>query len=89
MAQITHVAVGATPVDLTAGLAAGAYVAQAGGDPPAAGVLYATGTAAPTDAEDYFAARAGEYFVFRVGGTATWAVSDTGLDVAVALARVP
>ena len=90
MAQLAHVDVGATPVDLTDGLAAGCYVAQAGGDPPAAGVLYATASSAPSDTEDFFAARAGEYFTFTVGGTPTWAVSDTpGLVVALALALVP
>ena len=90
MAQVAHVDVGATPVDLTSGLAAGCYVAQAGGDTPGAGVLYATATAAPTDSADYFNARAGDYFTFTSGGTPTWAVSDIpGVAVVVALALVP
>lgn len=90
MPQIAHVDVGATPVELTAGLAAGCYVAQAGGDPPGRGVLFATAANVPSDTEDFFAARAGEYFTFAAGGTPTWAKSDVpGLTVTVALARVP
>ena len=90
MPQLAHVDVGATPVDLASGLAAGCYVAQAGGDPPAPSLLYATAATAPTDSDDYFAARAGEYFTFSVGGTPTWAKSDVpGLTVVVALALVP
>ena len=90
MAQIAHVDVGATPVDLTAGLAAGCYVGQVGGDPPGRGLLFATAAAAPSDDSDYFAARAGAYFTFASGGTATWAKSDiVGVTVTVALARVP
>ena len=73
-----------TPVELTAGLAGGCYVAQ-----PAGAVLYATAVAAPTDDIDYFEAAGREFFSFTVGGAnpPTWCkAARPGLTVTVALA---
>ena len=89
MAQLAHISVGDTPVDLTDGLAAGCYVAQARdfGDTV---LLYATATAAPTDDDDYFLAAGLGYFTFNVaaGEEPTWArAAVAGQMVTVALAR--
>lgn len=72
-----HVDVGPRPVNLSAGLPSGRYVAQVrlvdsdGGG----GVLYATTAAAPADPQDWFAADRGAFFEFAGGSsvTPTWA----------------
>ena len=89
MAQLAHIEVGDTPVDLTTGLAAGCYVAQARdfGDTV---LLYATATTAPTDPGDYFLAEGRSYFTFTVSDAVapTWAKAAVdGQMVTVALAR--
>ena len=77
MAQLAHVEVGDTAIDLTAGLADGLYIAQVRDQPGAVGVLYASRVTAPSVDVDYFAARAGEFFTFIVGTAepTTWAKS--------------
>ena len=95
MAQLAHIEVGSTPVDLTSGLADGCYLAQIAegladlGDQP---VLYATAETAPTDIDDYFRAGRSDFFTFNVAADlpATWARTPfAGLTASVALARVP
>ena len=89
MAQVAHVDVGTTPVNLTTGLAAGCYLAQPRDQLEEVGVLYATGATAPSDLDDWFSARAGEFFTFTVTATdpvPTWCRAVLG-SVAVALAR--
>lgn len=93
MAQLSHVDVGDAPVDLSAGLPAGRYIAQ-----PVAGlaemgdqaVLYATAAAAPGDDGDWFRAGHGErfWFVVTATGPPTWAkTSMDGMTVPVARAE--
>ena len=92
MAQLAHVTVGDTATDITSGLADGCYVAQAAGSGMATVVLYASGTAAPTDDLDFFSLKGGAFFVFTVGGDApaTWAKSAfADLAVTLSLALVP
>ena len=89
MAQAAHIEVGETPVDLTAGLTAGCYVAQVRdfGDTV---LLYATAETAPADDADYFLAAGRSYFTFVAGldVAPTWARSAVSGQVAtVALAR--
>ena len=90
MAQLPHLQVGDVPIDITAGLTDGCYVAQPRGDLGALGVLYATALSAPADLDDWFSARAGSYFSFQVadGGTPTWVVTATPGTVVVAVASV-
>ena len=90
MAQVAHVDVGDTPVDLTDGLAAGCYVAQVGaalaviGD---AALLYATAETAPSDDDDYYRAGFREFFSFTVADDVppTWAKAPAAMAVALAL----
>ena len=95
MAQLAHVDVGDSPVDLTAGRAAGCYVVQVASRPAVMGdeaVLYCSAETAPADSDDWFRAGVGAFFAFTVGGDAatTWAkTSAAGLTVPVALAMVP
>ena len=91
MAQIAHVEVGDTPVDLSDGLAAGCYVGQARGAIDSLAVLYATAAAAPANDDDWFRARGDTFFTFTVGSGVgpTWCkvavAGDTG-SVSLALA---
>ena len=92
MAQLSHVTVGDTPLDITAGLAAGCYVAQSRGQTDAVGVLYATAATPPVADNDYFRARGDTFFTFTVGpdDPPTWCkTSVTGAEMVVALASVP
>ena len=89
MAQLAHISVGDTPVDLTGGLAAGCYVAQVRdfGDTV---LLYATVDTPPADDADYFLAAGRSYFTFTAsdGVAPTWAKAAVDGHVAtVALAR--
>lgn len=89
MAQVAHVDVGSTPVDLTDGLTAGCYLAQPRGGSGEVGVLYATAGVAPSDDDDWFNARAGAFFTFTVAATdptPTWCKAVAG-SVPVALAK--
>ena len=92
MPQLAHVDVGDTPVDLTDGLAAGCYLAQARGGWGALALLYATAAQPPADDDDWFRARGDTFFAFSVStasGLPTWAknaVAGTA-PTAVALAR--
>ena len=68
MAQLPHLSISGTdPVDITATLPAGRYIAQVEGDAPYIGVRYATGASAPTDLADYFRATGREAFRFEAG----------------------
>ena len=89
MAQQAHVEVGDTPVDLTANLPAGCYLAQVVEpvNPTAVGVRYATADVAPVDDADWFVAAGGSYFSFTVGAPPTWArnvVAGTLATLAIA-----
>ena len=88
VAQLAHVDVGDTPVDLTLNLEPGCYLAQVRsyGD---LGVLYATVPMAPADESDYFAAPGGTFFTFTagLGVAATWAkTAAPGVVIVVAVA---
>ena len=88
--QAEPVAVGTTPVSLTANLEPGCYLAQIRAAPGMVQLLYATATDAPADDSDYFTVAGGEFFTFVAGtGTPTWAKSAVGVAVVVALARQP
>ena len=68
MAQLPHLSISGTdPVDITAILPAGRYIAQVEGEAPYIGVRYATGTTAPAALADYFRAGGGESFRFESG----------------------
>ncbi len=89
MAQAAHIDVGDVPVNLTANLGPGCYVAQVRdfGDGL---ILYATGEVAPTDAAAYFVADGRAFFVFSVSPAIppTWAKSRVpGAQFPVAVAR--
>lgn len=89
--QLAHIEVGDTPTDLTAGLAAGLYIAQVRDQPGTVGALYASRATAPTVDVDYFAALGGEFFTFIVGiaEPTTWAKSAlAGSSFTLALALV-
>ena len=80
MALIPHFEATPIPADISAGLEAGKYLAQARGPHDGVGVLYASAVSAPSDDSDYFQCWAGAAFVFFVGGTAhpTWVKSAVG-----------
>ena len=90
MAQEVHIDIGpTTPVDVTANLAVGDYIAQVRHGVPVdgLGVLYGTATTAPISDDDYFECRATLYFTFKVGSgiAPTWVKSQNGnMVVAVA-----
>ncbi len=90
--QLAHITVGDTPTDLTAGLAAGCYLAQVRDfDPDSRGVLYGSGEAPPDNDDDYFAAVSGSFFTFLVGDDEmpVWAKSTVpGFTWTLALALV-
>ena len=89
MAQSAHIEVGDQPVNLTAGLGPGCYLAQIRqfGDGL---VLYATAEVAPTDDDDYFVAAGRGFFSFAVSPAIppTWAKSRfAGVTFPLAIAR--
>ena len=65
--QLAAVTIGAAPVDLTAGLDPGCYLAQVRDQPDAVGVLYASSETPPDNDGDYFSARAETFFTFVAG----------------------
>lgn len=91
MANIAHVNVGTTPVDLTEGLTGTNYLAQPRRFPGEYGVLYAIAATAPAHLDDWFYADGGEWFRFARRGLPVWARKHpddgTTRTVAVALAE--
>lgn len=93
MAQVPHVDVGGTPVDLTDGLDPGCYIAQPRRFPSEVGVEYATAETAPAEDDDWFYCHGGQAFTFTVAESLppTWARAlwPSAGDVAIAMARDP
>lgn len=67
MAQLAHVDITETPVDLSDGLKAGCYIAQVRRQANSIGVLYATAETAPASTDDYFVASGEAWFRFTAG----------------------
>ena len=103
MAQEAHFTATADAQDISAGRAAGCYLAQytsAGNLAEAGPLMYATAAAAPAPAsdQDYFEADVGGSFTFRAGDgiMPTWvkrpamapAFDSPDFDISVAVAKV-
>ncbi len=73
MAQQGHITVREVPIDLTANLVDGSYIAQLiapywqGGVGFDRAVLYATADVAPTDSDDWFHVGGSKFFTFSKG----------------------
>ncbi len=78
MTQGAHFTASATPADITAGLAAGCYIAQPRGVAGTPGVIYATAPAAPADTDDYYQCGIEEAFRFTAGSDEppVWVATD-------------
>lgn len=86
--QVAHIRVGATPVDIGQGLAAGCYRGQVQAERFGDEALVAYGSAAPSDLSDWFRVGHDHYFEFRSGAGADpcW-VRSSSSDTSVRVAR--
>ena len=89
---MAHITAGDVPIDISAGLEGGRYVASVRGAPGARGVLFLTREAPPTNDGDWFNINPGEKFEFLAGDrrpNPTWVRNMLpGTVVVLNLARV-